>query len=349
MNQFCSQRASILLALLLLGGWAVGTTGAQAPATPDKPATPAAAPIPAASKTASPVIQPPVPDDKVVLKIADQQFTKAQFDFLIDHLDPRSKQAIATQGKKEFADRYALVVALSQEAHEHHLDETPEFTQKLALQKRQMAAQAAFEEINQHAAVSPEEIQQYYTAHLADYDQVTMRQVVVREKPAQPQAAPGRPAAPASGPGLSPDEAKTRAEAIRKELIAGTDIKKITEEFKAPGDVIIESEPRKVRRGGMRPDMEKVAFALKDGEVSEPQEVPQALVFIQVLGHGRVDLKDVTPEIERTMKQQKVDAALNGIKKNASVWMDDQYFAAPSKPAAGPTLGPPLPATPSKP
>ena len=104
---------------------------------------------------------------------------------------------------------------------------------------------------------------------------------------------------PSTGPGLSPEEAKTRAEAIRKELAAGTDIKKVMEDFKAPGDVIIEAEPRKIRRGGMRPEMEKVAFALKDGEISEPVDLPQALVFFQVTGHSHVDLKDVTPEIEK--------------------------------------------------
>ena len=349
MNQICSQRLSILFATLLLGGWAAGAALGQAPTTPTKSATPAATPVVEQSRPASPAVQLPISDDKVVLKVGDQQFTKAQFDFLIDHLDPRSKQAIATQGKKDLADRYALVVALSQEAHEHHLDETPEFTQKLALEKRQMAAQAAFEDINQKANVTPDEIQHYYTEHATEYDQVTVRQVVVREKPADQKADPAHPAAPASGLGLPPDEAKARAEAIRKELIAGTDIKKITEEFKAPGDVIIESEPRKVRRGGMRPDMEKVAFALKDGEVSEPIAVPQALIFFQVTAHGRVDVKDLTPEIEKSMKQQKVDAALNGIKKNASVWMDDQYFGAPSKSSARPTLGPPPANTPSKP
>ena len=88
-------------------------------------------------------------------------------------------------------------------------------------------------------------------------------------------------------------------------MVAGTDIKKVMEDFKAPGDVIIEAEPRKVRQGGMRPEMEKVAFALKDGEVSEPVDVPQALVFFQVTGHSHADLKDVTPEIEKNLRTAK--------------------------------------------
>ena len=101
-----------------------------------------------------------------------------------------------------------------------------------------------------------------------------MRQFVVRKKVADPKTDPAHPArSPVQG--LAPDEAKTRAEAIRKELLAGTDIKKVIEDFKAPGDIIIEAEPRTIRQGGMRPDMEKVAFGLKDGEVSIRSTFPR--------------------------------------------------------------------------
>jgi hypothetical protein len=356
----------------------------------------------------------------VVLKVGDQQFTKADIDFLIENLSPQQQQAIATQGKKQLGDYYAVTVMLSKQAELHHLDQTREFARKATFQKQQLEAQT---EINQLAKVTPEELQQYYTAHADNYDEIMVRQIVVRKKAAEPKATAETPPAatplstvrlgwvgsgdaivrakleknskvsgltvqdvqavfkfagseeelatvladlvsaglkvlnfdetkpphpPASsGPGVAPEEAKARAEAIRKELIAGTDIKKITEEFKAP-DVIIEPQPRKVRRGGMRQDMEKVAFALKDGEVSEPVDVLQALVFFQVTGHSHLELKDVTPEIEKALRQQKVDAAIAEVKKNTPLWMDDQYFAAPPKPQGGPTLGPPTVKIPPK-
>jgi len=95
--------------------------------------------------------------------------------------------------------------------------------------------------------------------------------------------------------------------------------------------------------------MEKVAFALKDAEVSEPMDVPQALVFFQVTGHSHGDLKDATAEIEKKLHQQKVDDSLAEVKKSAAVWMDDQYFAGPPKPQAGPTLGAPVMNVPPKP
>jgi parvulin-like peptidyl-prolyl isomerase len=284
----------------------------------------------------------------VVLKVGDQQFTKADIDRLILDLAPQTQRTIAAQGKRPLGDQYALYVMLSRQAQLHHLDQTPDFLHKIAVQKLMLEAQAASEEIAQKVVVTPDDIQQYYTAHAADYDEIMVRQIVVRKKIADPQAGPEHPAASA-GTGLAPEEAKARAEAIRKELAGGADIKKVMEEFKASGDVIIDAEPRKVRRGGMRPEMEKVAFALKDGEVSEPVDVPQALISFQVTGHSHVELKDTTQEIEKNLRQQKVDAALAEIKKNTTVWMDEQYFGAPPKPSGGPTLGAPVVKLPPKP
>jgi parvulin-like peptidyl-prolyl isomerase len=341
MDRICLRRISMSLGTLTLAAMVVSTARAQAPSS-TSPASPA--PTPSAGSPAgvpgAPTLQSPESEDKVVLKVGSQQFTKAELDFLFSNLAPQAQRAVQTQGKKPFGDQFALVIMLSQQAHLHHLDETPAFVHKLELQKDQLGAQAAYEEINQKAKPAPEEVSQYYTTHAANYDEITVRQFVVRVKNADAKVDPAHPTA-AAGSGLAPEEAKARAEAIRKEVVAGTDIKKVMEDFKAPGDIIIESEPRKMRRGGMRPETEKVAFALKDGEISEPVELPQALVLLQVTAHNHVELKDATPDIERTLQKEKTDAALADVKKNTTLWMDDQYFAPPPKPTLGPTPGAP--------
>jgi len=342
MDQICLRRISKMLAALSLAVFTAIVARAQAPSPPASAApSPNAGAMPTSSAT--PTLQSPEADDKVVLKVGDRQFTKADMDFLFNNLAPQAQRAVQTQGKKPFGDQFALVILLSQQAHLHHLDETPAFIHKLELQKEQMQAQAAYEEIGQKSKPTPEEVSQYYTTHSANYDEITLRQFVVRIKNADAKTDPAHPAAP-SGSGFAPEEAKARAEAIRKEVLAGTDLKKVTEDFKAPGDIIIETEPRKVRRGGMRPETEKVAFALKDGEISEPVELPQALVLLQVTAHSHVELKDATPDIERTLQKEKTDAALADVKKNTALWMDDQYFAPPPKP----TLGPPPAQTPAR-
>lgn len=345
MDQICSRRTSRLLVALLLTAMVTGVSWAQAPTPPSATPSPSVSPTPAASTPASPTAETPEPPDTIVLKVGDQQFTKADMDSLIGILPPQVQQAIAARGRKDFVDRYALMVMLSQQAHVHHLDQTPDLIRKVAFQKLQLEAQA---EMEHQAKVTPEDLQQYYTMHAADYDGIMARQFVIYKKAAEPKADAAHPTAPI-GPGLAPEEAKARAEAIRKELTAGADIKKIMEEFKASSDVRIDSEPRTFRRGGLPPDMEKVAFALKDGEVSEPIDMPQRLVLIQVTGHSRLDLKDVSAEIERALQQQKVNAALDAVKRNTTLWMDEQYFAGPSGPPDRPTMGAPAVKMPPKP
>jgi parvulin-like peptidyl-prolyl isomerase len=349
MDQTSSRRTRRLLIALLLSGLVTGVARAQAPKPPAASSTPAAGQAAGANQSPGLTFETPEPPDKVVLKVGDKQFTKADIDSLIESLPPQAQRSIATQGRKPLGDQYALYVMLSQQAHLHHLDLTPEFVHKLAIQKLLLEAQAANEEIVQQAKVTPEDIQQYYTAHAPDYDEIMVRQIFIRVKAADPKADPAHPAPPTS-PGVAPEEAKTRAEAIRKELLAGTDIKKVMDDFKAPGDVIIDAEPRKVRRGTMRnPEMEKAAFGLKDGEVSEPVPFPQALVFFQVTGHSHLELKDVSADIEKTLKQDKINAAMAELKKSANLWMDEQYFAPPPKEKEGPSLGAPTLKSPPKP
>src|ERR1039457_4328060 len=243
---------SILFAMIFACGLITVGARAQPPPTPGRWVAPPPG-IPAA-----PAIQTPEGRDTVVLKVGDQPYTKADLDFLFENLSPQVKQSMATQGRKPVGDQFALVVMLSQQAHSQHLDQTATFEHKLAVQKQQLQAQAAYDEIVQQAKASPDEIKKYYADHTSDYDEIVVRQVVVRKRSSNAQ----------TGPGLAPEEAKTRAEAIHKELAAGTDIKKVAEDFKVPiptdakADVIIQTEPQSVRRGGLRPEMEKVAFAL---------------------------------------------------------------------------------------
>ena len=343
MGQICKWRLTRCIVALLLAGLAAGVARPQAPS-----ASAGATPNSATGKPASPSVETPEPPDKVVLKVGDQQFTKADLDYLFENIAPQARQALATQGKKPLGDQFALMVMLSQQAHLHHLDQTPAFVHKLALQKQQMEAQAEYQEINEQAKATPEEINQYYSSHAADYDEIMVRQFVIYKRSGAAPTASGGTTAPA-GRGLAPEEANARAEAIRKELAGGTDIKKVMEDFKAPGVVIIDPEPRKIRRTSMRPELAKVAFALKDGEISEPVDLSQALILFQVTGHTHLDVKDVTPEIEKSFHQEKVDAALATLKKKAQLWMDEQYFAAPSQPSQAPKLSPPAANTPPKP
>jgi len=316
----------LLIAGLLVGVGYGQTPGGQAPAGP----APSAA---AAAQSSSP--------DKIVLKVGDESVTQGEVDGFIQGLSPQAQKTLATQGRRALGDEFALMLVLSQDALRHHLDSTPAFRQMLALRTRQVLATTAYQEIMRQSAVTPEEIGKYFAAHQSEFEEVRIHQVVIRKKPE---------GAKEGIPGLTAEEAKTRAEEIRKALSSGDDPKKVAGQFQVANVVRVDAEPNAVRRGTMRADMEKAAYELKDGQVSEVFDLPQSLVFFKVASHKVGELKDVSSQIENTLRQQKVNSALDELKKNAKVWLDDGYFPAPSQPgaqgAAKPSLLPGGPTTP---
>ena len=316
----------LLIAGLLVGVGYGQTPGGQAPAGP----APSAA---AAAQSSSP--------DKIVLRVGDDSVTQGEVDGFIQGLSPQAQKTLATQGRRALGDEFALMLVLSQDALRHHLDSTPAFQQMLALRRRQVLATTAYQEIMRQSAVTPEEIGKYFAAHQSEFEEVRIHQVVIRKKPE---------GAKEGIPGLTAEEAKTRAEEIRKALSSGDDPKKVAEQFQVANVVRVDAEPNAVRRGSMRAEMEKAAFELKDGQVSEVFDLPQSLVFFKVASHNARELKDVSSQIESTLRQQKINSAVDGLKKNAKVWLDDGYFAAPSQPGAQGAAKPPVlpggPATP---
>ncbi len=319
----------VLLTLLALAGFAARRGySQQAPATPpgaaSQPSQPAAAP-------ADPAKVSPVPPDKVVVKVGDRQVTAADVDFLIHTLSPQDQQSIATQGKGALGNQYIQMLLLEQQALRDHLDTTPDFRREEQFERARRLATAEYQKMAAEMKVSPEEISQYYAAHPSDFDKVEVRQVGIRVKPA---------GAKADTPGLSLEEAKARAEEIRKALgDPGADPQKVAKQFAVPNVVFIDPQNRTVERTQLPPDLADAIFKLKDGEISATKETPQSVFFVQVAKHVHPEVKDVSSSIEGLLRQEKLTSALTEMKSKTTVWSDEEFFKAP--PAAKAATGAP--------
>lgn len=316
MKNHAERIAKLTVLGLFLAGFLASPSYAQETRQVPPTSTGASAAAPAKSAASSP--------DKVVLKVGKEQVTQADFEALMSGLGPQMNQPGNPQGRRRIGDQYSMLLVLSQQALNDHLETSPDFLHKMMFQRLQLLANAEYANLTHLAQPKPEEVSQYYTAHAAEFEEAQIRKVFVRKKPE---------GAKEGAPGLSAQEARPRAEAIRKALADGTDAKKVIDDFKST-DVIIDATPRTVRRGQLPADQDKAAFQLKEGELSELEETPQAITFIQVVKHGRKELKDVTQQIERKMAQEKVQASMDELKKKAGVWMDEEYF--PSAPASAP-------------
>jgi peptidyl-prolyl cis-trans isomerase C len=308
-----------LLAALATGILSLAGVAQQAPA----PAPPAPTPEKPAAASESP--------EKVVMKVGTQNYTVADIDFLIGSLSPQLQAAVTRQGKKPLGDQFALMAVLSQQAEKDHLDGTEDFREEMALHRLQALAQAEYRKMAEGIKVSPEEISQYYTTHTSEFEEAQVREIIIRKKADGAQK---------DAPGMTAADAHARADEIRKALAAGTDPKKVADQYKVEDTVIFDAEPRTIKRGQLIAALDKAAFELKDGGISEPFENAQALAFLQVLSHKQQDLKEVSDDIENTLHEQKLQAAVDELKKNSNVWMDDQYFKAPAESPAAPSSEP---------
>jgi peptidyl-prolyl cis-trans isomerase C len=294
---------------------------------------PAQSPAPATAPPTAPAA-PPTDPNAVVITIGDHKITAAQFLDLVKALPAQYQDTARGAGKRDFARNLVELQVLADQATKLGLDQQPDTKLQLEFQKDNMLAQAMFLNLQQTATISDAEIQAYYDAHKVDYETLTARHILIRVKGAPMPAAPGKPE-------LSDDEAKAKAEAIRKRIVGGEDFAKIAKE---ESDDTSSGEKGgdlgEFKKGMMVPPFETAAFALKTGDISEPVQTPFGYHIIQVQTHTTKTLAEVKPEILAQLKPNAARKAVADLTDKAKFNLNDDFFG-PAPPAA--TSVPPAP------
>jgi PPIC-type PPIASE domain len=304
---------------------------------------PSAAPPPASSGEAEP--PKPIAPDKVVLRVGDEKVTAGDF-YSMMSVSPNDALRVGSKTRRNMGDQYALMLILADKAMREGLDSTPDFTRQLAMHRIQLLAQMKYKSISDGIKITPEELNQYYSSHKEDYEEVELRRVYI------PHKAQG---ANADAPGLSREEAQAHAQAISKELIAGKDMKELEKELADKKIAFFDKNTERALIKQLPPEFKKVLVQLKPGQISEPIESAQGFSVVQLVGHDYVDPKIVSIQLEEQMRKEKMGSVVDELKHKATIWMDDEYFnydppfvptasapnaTAPPKPGATTTLPP---------
>lgn len=314
----------ICLAMIVFAGEA----GGQQSATPPKT-------IEAGSSSASSAHRPAADSaQKVVLKVGSTQITESEIDAVVSHLGVKAKAIVSVEGLRPVGEDYTKMLLLSQRASDERLDLKPDIRFQLELQRVETLAQAEYAKMASEIQITQDEISQYFTAHRSEFETVQVQEFLIRKRP-QGSEDPKQ--------GLTPEEARSSAESIRKALLSGTAVEEVAKTFDTSISVmLVDQRPRTLRRADMKPFLEKATFDLRDGGVSEIVDTAQALIVVKVLAHQRPELKEVTAEIRNKVQQQKLDAEVGAMKKKAGVWMDQEYFKPlVTSSASRPTSSPP--------
>jgi hypothetical protein len=280
------------------------------------------------NSTSTPSNEVSLPAERVIIKVGSTQVTAAEFETRISDIEPQGepdKAGSIDKDRRKLGDDYASVLMLSQQAIANHLDSSPEVSRQLAIDHLQILSDAEFARLLSEAQPTPGEINQYYSAHLSDYDEVQIRRLFIFKTGGNSENVHG----------LTPQDARARADAILQASAAGRNANKLAEEFKDSENGLLDAEPSPLPRREVPRKIERVAFALKEGEWSEVEDTPNSVLLLQLVRRRRQPLAEVSSLIEQRLQGQKMQAKLDDLKKKTGIWMDEQYFGTAVAPVPG--------------
>jgi peptidyl-prolyl cis-trans isomerase C len=305
------KKTTILIALALAAP-AVFAQGTAAPA----------APAPAATATAAKDADP------VIMSAGSVTVRKSEFEAALKTL-PAEYQSMLTQpaGRKQFADDYLRMRLLASEGTKAGLQNDPEVIAQLGLMRENLVATAELKKIDNGITVTDAEVQKAYADGAKEYEQVKARHILIAPK--------GSPAAQAGKKELTDDEAKAKAEDLRKQIVGGASFDELAKkESDDVGSGARGGDLGSFGHGQMVPEFEAAAFSAKVGDVTPVVKTQFGYHIIKVEAHDSTPLEQVRPTIEKNLKQTKLHATLDALKDNAHPTYDEVYFAPPPPPPA---------------
>ncbi len=288
--------------------------------TPAPPTPLPAVPVnPAAPK---PMLEDIPGADPVVITVGDQTVTKSEFESLLASL-PDQVRASAQQGpgKRRLAEQLVDLKVLAQEARKRGVDRNPDTRQMIAFQTDNVLANTLYRDIAGKLKVDEAAERAYFDAHKNEFEHVKASHILVRFKGASAPARPGEK-------DLTEEEALAKIQGLRKRLVAGEDFAKLSST--ESDDTVAGKNGGSLGsfgRGQMDSAFEKVAFELPVGQISEPVKTKFGYHLIKVEEHTPPKFEDLRASIEQRLKPEMAKKAVDDIRKQTPVSLNDAYFS----------------------
>jgi len=163
-------------------------------------------------------------------------------------------------------------------------------------------------QIRSHVNVSPEEIERYYKDHPDEFavaESVHVKHIFF-----------------AFRPGMTMDQAEVmvnEAKGAYEKLKAGADFDQVAREAESGPAHAISGDLGEMKRGQMMPELEQVAFRMKDGEVSPPIQSQGGVHILKVSGRSSGD----AVSLEKVRDQIKEKLLADALQERYQRWVDE--------------------------
>lgn len=276
----------------------------------------------------------PASTDPIVIAAGDVAIRQSEFEQALQTLPEQYQQYAMGAGKRQFAEDYLRMKMLAAEGMKSGLDKSADVVAQLNLMRENLVANAQLKKIEEGIKVSDDDLKKAYDANKNQYEQVKARHILVAFK--------GSPAAQAGKTELTDEQAKAKAEDLRKQITGGASFEELAKkESDDVGSGAQGGDLGEFSRGQMVPEFEKAAFDAKVGDVTPVVRTQFGYHIIKVDSHGSTPFEEVKANLERTERQQRLQAELEKMKSSAKATFNETYFAPPAPPTPAPA--PPAP------
>jgi parvulin-like peptidyl-prolyl isomerase len=259
----------------------------------------------------------------VILTIGDEKMTVGEYEKFVDTLPEQYRTAARGPAKRQLVEQLVDVKIMAQEARKRKLDQDATFKAQLAFQAENLLAGTIYRQMSNDLKVDDAELHKYYDEHKSEYERVRARHILIRFK--------GSPVPKSEKPELSEEEALAKANALRTRLKAGEDFATVAKaESDDTGSGKNGGDLNFFGRTQMVPAFAEAAFKLPAGQVSEPVKTQFGYHLILVEAHETKTFDEERADIEKKLRPEKTKAAVEALRKQASVMIDESFFGPPA-------------------
>jgi len=321
---------------------------AQAQPPPPPPITrpPGSASSPANRPSTAPAPRPAtgpstvqLPPEHVIASVGAEKITVADFEAFVADLPPRDQAMVRGPGRRELIDYLVRMKLVSAEAKRRKLDESLRFKRQMDRVREQVLEGALVADV--HEKLDDATLRKYFDENKAAVERIAARHVLIRTPDSSLPATPGKPA-------LTEEQAKAKADEVVRRVKAGEDFAKVARE--------VSDDPQSGPEGGdlgsftrdsKIAQFSQAAFALKEGEVSQPVRTPFGWHVIQVTQKFDT-FEELADLLRHQLAPMRMDELVRDLRKNQKVELDEAFTGPepafdPSAPPGPPPLGAEVP------
>lgn len=216
-------------------------------------------------------------DDTVLAKIGDEKITISNFKRMINYFDAGTRKMIEQdpQFKAVVLQNIVQRMVISKMARDKGLDKRPHIKEQIELYSIDLlTSEYLKEEVIAKIDVTEDDIKSYYKAHQEEFEapeMIRVRHILIRNPMSKSDSIDDK------------NKRKEKAEEVLKKIKAGEDFAGLASESSEDqaskekgGDLGL------ITKGMMVPELEKVAFSLRPGEVSDIIETRYGFHIIKV-------------------------------------------------------------------